>query len=191
MDPTTDQTTSSQNNWLVSQIVAGAQRFANILPRIKMTPQPQNTNQNYGTPDTKKYGNLSTSIKNIGTITTPFWGNTRSEQFHPWIDVANKIGTPIPSFSQWVVSSVEHNKTGFWNSIIVTDPSGNKIRYSHLYKTYVNPWDKVNSWEEIAQMWNTGNVYSTSGGTGSHLDLRIVNRYKQYVNPFTYLNQKS
>jgi replicative DNA helicase Mcm len=40
-------------------------------------------------------------------------------------------------------------------------------------------------------MWcgNSGQTYSNSGGTGSHLDLRIVDAFNRYVNPNTYLNK--
>ena len=36
---------------------------------------------------------------------------------------------------------------------------------------------------------HTGNVYSTTGGLGTHLDYRIYNNAKKYYDPLTYLNK--
>ena len=55
--------------------------------------------------------------------------------------------------------------------------------------TYVKAGQKISKGQQLGIMGASGNTYSTSGGTGSHLDLRLwklVNGKKQYVNPMTY-----
>lgn len=136
------------------------------------------------------YPNLNTSLKWLWALTTNFWESTRYEKFHPGIDLANKIWTPIPSFSDWIVERIENNKSWFWNSVLVKDNQWNELRYSHLKQAYVKPWQKITKGTQIGAMGNTGSTYSNSGWTWSHLDLRIMNAYKKYINPFTYINQK-
>jgi murein DD-endopeptidase MepM/ murein hydrolase activator NlpD len=46
----------------------------------------------------------------------------------------------------------------------------------------------VNKGQQIGSMGNTGQTYSLSGGTGSHLDYRIVDMYGKYVNPYKFIS---
>jgi murein DD-endopeptidase MepM/ murein hydrolase activator NlpD len=123
----------------------------------------------------------------LGSITTPYGGSTKWEDFHPAVDVANKIGTPIPSYSAGKVIAVEQGHKqgdkGFGNYAIVQDAQGNKWRYSHLKASYVKVGDQLGKGQVIGEMGNTGSTYSNSGGTGSHLDLRVVDAYNRAVNP--------
>jgi murein DD-endopeptidase MepM/ murein hydrolase activator NlpD len=132
---------------------------------------------------------VSTSLSSLGTITTPYGGSTRYESFHPGVDVANKIGTPIPAFVGGSVAEVGNNAAGWGNYVIIKDKYGNKQRYSHLKNALVNIGDTVSSGQEIGEMGATGNVYSLTGGNGSHLDFRIKDIYNKYINPLTYLSQ--
>ena len=130
---------------------------------------------------------ISPKLSSLGTVTTPYGGNTKYEAFHPGIDIANKIGTAIPAFSGGtVVSEVSGKKQGdadFGNTIIVKDALGRQWRYSHLSNEYVKVGQTVTPGMQIGAMGNSGQTYSTSGGTGSHLDLRIKDAYGKYVNP--------
>jgi len=127
------------------------------------------------------------SLKGLGTITTPYGGQTRFEQFHPGVDIANVSGTRVPSFQGGTVSSVQTpaQSGGFGTSVIVTDAQGNKWRYSHLNRSYVKANQEISAGSVIGEIGTTGNVYSMTGGSGSHLDLRIQNSYGKYVNPST------
>ena len=171
----------------------GRKNLSSILSNISQSVQYQpqdNTQGNITSP--ADYGNISSAMSKMGSITTPYGGNTRFEGFHPGVDIANKIGTPIESFSPGVVTQVESgHKQGdkaFGNYIIVTDPQGNQHRYSHLSQSFVRVGDPITQGEDIAAMGNTGNTYSTSGGTGSHLDYRIKDAAGRYLNPYSYLS---
>ena len=180
---------NQSSNALTQKIVSWAMSFANKVPNQNIQPNYRpNISTSNSTP-AMKFPTLNTSLKQLWQLTTGYWDSTRYEWFHPGIDIANKIGTPIPSISQGVVTKVEHNKSWFGNSVIISDPQGNQVRYSHLKQAYVQPWQKLTKWMEIWLMGNTGSTYSNSGGTWSHLDLRIMNAYKKYINPFTYLKQ--
>lgn len=142
------------------------------------------------------YKNLNTNFKGLGSLTTGFGDTTRYEKFHPAIDIANKIGTPIPAFTPGTVVSVSTGKKqgdkGYGNSVIVVDADGNKHRYSHLHKVFVKVGQKVGSGQQLATMGNTGSTYSPSGkGTGSHLDYRIVDAYNKAVNPYDLLKKST
>lgn len=130
------------------------------------------------------------SFKSLGAITTPYGGQTRFEASHPAIDIANKIGTPVPAFSGGVVTDVVSGKKqgdkGYGNYVVVTDAQGNKHRYSHLYKSFVRVGQRVSRGGRVGLIGNSGQTYSTSGGTGAHLDYRIMDAYNKYVNPMRF-----
>ena len=151
--------------------------------------------------DVGQYQNLSSiagnyrtpsSFKQLGALTTPYGGSTKYEGKHPGVDLANKIGTPIPSFTGGTVVGVESGfrkgDKGFGNSVIVRDAQGNMVRYSHLNNAYVKVGQQVKPGAIIGAMGNTGSTYSTSGGTGSHLDLRIKDARGNYIDPNKYLS---
>ena len=150
--------------------------------------------QQSNTPD-QKYANLKgMKFEDLGVRTTPYGGSTRVENVHPGIDIANKIGTPIPAFTGGVVSQVvdgkkQDMKGGYGNYVIVTDPNGNQHRYSHLSGDFVQVGQKVTQGQKIGEMGNTGAAYSTSGGTGSHLDYRIKSAAGKYLNPNSYIDK--
>ena len=54
----------------------------------------------------KRYSNLTSGLSGLGTQTVPYGGSTRYEKTHPGVDIANKIGTPIPTFFGGTVSKV-------------------------------------------------------------------------------------
>ena len=154
--------------------------------------------------DTSRYGGLAnqvskptqsfdtSSFSNLGTLTVPYGGSTRYEKFHPALDIANKIGTPIPSYSGGTVTDVVRGQVqgspGYGNYVIIKDSNGNSYRYSHLSRSLVKVGDSITKGSEIGLMGNTGSTYSLHGGTGSHLDLRIKDIYGKYVNPYSINN---
>lgn len=135
----------------------------------------------------------SNALKSLGTETTPFGGSTKYESFHPGVDIANEIGTKIPAFSSGKVieESLGHTKgeKNGGNYVIIQDANGNKHRYSHLNKAYVKVGQYVKAGQTLGEVGNTGNVYSNSGGSGAHLDYRIVSAMGKYINPYSYLKQ--
>lgn len=134
---------------------------------------------------------VPTSLSKLGNVTTNYGTSTKYEQFHPGVDVANSIGTPVPTFVSGKVTdkSTGHKQgdSGFGNYVVVTDENGNQHRYSHLNQVFVPVGAQVGQGQEIGTMGNTGQTYSLSGGTGSHLDYRIKDIYGKYINPYNYL----
>jgi len=148
----------------------------------------------------RQYNNLANTVKsstpsstNLGVVTTPYGGNTNYEGFHPGVDIANKKGTPIPSFTEGVVTEVREgqtqnpNKPSFGNYVVVKDPQGNLVRYSHLHQSFVKVGEKVNKGFNLGSMGNSGSTYSNSGGDGSHLDLRIKDAFGKYIDPTSFI----
>lgn len=156
-----------------------------------ITPQPRQKADIFGGSSYEPIAkNVSNAFKGLGTITTPYGGSTKYEKFHPGVDIANVIGTKIPSYSSGKVVDVSlgHKKgeKNGGNYVVIQDAQGNKHRYSHLNNAYVKVGQYLKKGDILGEMGNTGNVYSTSGGTGSHLDYRIVSAFGKYINPNTY-----
>ena len=135
----------------------------------------------------------SSTFKNLGNITTPYGGETRDEKFHPGIDVANEIGTKIPALTSGKVvdesNGHQQGEKNAGNYVIIKDENGNEHRYSHLNKSYVKVGQYVKAGQTVGEMGNSGNTYSNSGGTGSHLDYRVVSAMGKYINPYSYLKK--
>lgn len=138
-------------------------------------------------------GKIPSSLQSLGTQTVPYGGSTRYEKRHPGIDIANEIGTPIPSQTGGKVSRVVTGKKqgdkGFGNLVEVIDQYGYTHRYSHLNAPNVRPGQTVQRGTPLGTMGNTGQTYSVTGGTGSHLDYRILDAYRKYVDPYQYLTR--
>lgn len=133
-------------------------------------------------------GPLPPELGNLGNITTLYGQTTKDEPFHGAIDVANANGTPIPEMKGGTVAEVgQHPSLG--NYVKVKDNQGNTQQYSHLRRAFVQPGQKVNKSQIIAQMGDTGNSYSNTGGDASHLDYSVVDNSNRLVNPISYLNQ--
>ena len=136
---------------------------------------------------------LPTSIKQLGNVTVRPGESTRFEKSHPGIDIANTIGTQLPAFTGGAVTAVQtgqrQGSPGYGNYVIITDKNGNKHRYSHLDGTTVKMGDQIQPGQSVGTMGNTGQTYSLSGGTGSHLDYRIQDAYGKYVDPDFYVRQ--
>lgn len=134
-----------------------------------------------------------TNLKGLGSLTTGFGDSTRYESNHQAIDIANKIGTPIYAFEGGTVVKSETGRKqgdkGFGNRIVVRDANGREWSYAHNNDVFVRQGQTIQKGQNISTMGNTGSTYSTSGGTGSHLDLRIYNTYKKkYENPLQLIS---
>ena len=134
---------------------------------------------------------VGTPQPNIGTVTTPYGGVTRYEAYHPGIDIGAPMGTPINAFMGGKViqetSGQKQGNKGFGNSVVLIDENGNRHRYSHLTQEYVKVGDYVPMGGRLGTIGNTGSTYSESGGTGSHLDYRVMDAWNKYINPNRFL----
>lgn len=181
---------AEQSNQGMTNFLGATQGLRNQLAarRSQSTPQfsPQTTPQvNAGRPS---MGTKYPSLSGLGSMTTGFGESTRYEKFHPGIDIANKIGTPLNAFASGTVISADTGKKqgdkGYGNRIVIRDDQGQDWSYGHENEVFVKPGQKIQKGQNIGTMGNSGSTYSNTGGTGSHLDLRIFNTFKKkYVNP--------
>jgi len=158
------------------------------MPAGPSMPAPQAPQQQPPAPPTQQF-------QNLGKVTVPFGGQTAWESKHPGVDIANKTGTPVPSMSDGVVTSVVEGKGqadpnnpndpnhGFGNQVAIRDPYGNEHRYSHLHNSYVKVGQRLSKGDTIGPMGASGSSYSPSGGDASHLDYRLIDAYGRYMNP--------
>lgn len=163
-------------------------------PRVSenMFPTLTRTVSGAGMPKTSMSTPAMAPNTKLGTVTVRPGESTRYEKSHPGIDIANAIGTRLPAFTGGAVTAVKtgqkQGSPGYGNYVIITDRDGNQHRYSHLSNSMVKVGDTVQPGQIIGTMGNTGQTYSLSGGTGSHLDYRILNAFGKYVDPTIYVN---
>jgi len=135
----------------------------------------------------------TTIFKNLGQVTVPYGGQTTQESFHPGVDIAGEIGTPIPAPVGGTVTKTDgghvQNENNFGNTVEIKDMEGNTHQFHHLNNINVKPGQQVQPGQKVASLGNSGATYSPSGkGDGANLDYRIVTAYGKYKNPLTYLN---
>lgn len=116
-----------------------------------------------------------------GVVTSPYgyrWGGT---DFHPGIDIADDMGTPIVATADGVVDYAGWNAYGYGNMVDIIHENGIMTRYAHAMQVVVVPGQQVRAGQLIAYMGSTG--FST--GPHVHYEVRINN---QAVNPSAYLH---
>jgi hypothetical protein len=69
---------------------------------------------------------------------------------------------------------------GFGNQVKVRTSAGDEIWFSHLNNINSKVGDKVTAGSFVGVMGNTGTVYSTNGGDGTHLDVTMKNKDGKY-----------
>lgn len=136
------------------------------------------------------------SITDLGPITTPYGGSTRYQPggTHMAVDIAAPQGTPIPAQVGGVVKQVVRGKgwtpktPSYGNFILIETPSGETIRYSHLYEDFVKVGEQIQRGQKIGTIGGTGSTYSQHHeGPGPHLDFSIKNSYGKFIDPLAYI----
>lgn len=122
-------------------------------------------------------------IAELGNVTTPYLGKTKTEPKHEGIDIANIKGTPIESNTKGTVVGITNEPYDFGRSIQIRDNKGNIHRYSHLKDIFVKEGMVINKGTHIGNMGDSGNSYSPSGGDSSHLDYRVTGKGGKSINP--------
>lgn len=115
-----------------------------------------------------------------GDVSSPYglrWGGS---DYHPGIDIADDIGTPIVATADGVVTDAGWNSGGYGNMVDIDHGNGYMTRYAHAESVVVSPGQEVRRGEIIAYMGSTG--YST--GPHVHYEVRVNGRP---VNPVGYL----
>ena len=116
----------------------------------------------------------------IGVVTSPYglrWGGS---DFHPGIDIANDLGTPIVATADGIVEYAGWNSGGYGNMVDINHGNGIMTRYGHASQVLVSAGQSVARGQVIALMGSTG------FSTGPHVHYEVhVNG--QRVNPISYL----
>lgn len=124
--------------------------------------------------------NIPSIWPTTGEVTSPYglrWGGT---DFHPGIDIANDMGTPIVATADGVVDYAGWNSGGYGNMVDIDHGNGIMTRYGHASQVVVTTGQRVKRGQLIAYMGSTG------FSTGPHVHYEVhVNGNR--VNPISYL----
>ena len=115
-----------------------------------------------------------------GVVTSPYGLRWNGSDFHPGIDIANELGTPIVATADGVVEFAGWNSGGYGNMVDINHGNGIMTRYGHASQVLVSTGQSVKRGQVIAYMGSTG------FSTGPHVHYEVhVNGQK--VNPISYL----
>lgn len=111
-------------------------------------------------------------------LTLPFQGylSTGFSFFHPGIDLAANLGTPIHPITDGVVSETGYDLFGLGNYVVVAHENGFKSKYGHLGKILVKVGDELTAADVLGVVGLTGHT------SGPHTHLEITHDGK-YVDP--------
>ena len=115
-----------------------------------------------------------------GTVSSPYglrWGGS---DFHPGMDIANDMGTPIVATADGIVDYAGWNSGGYGNMVDIDHGNGIMTRYGHASQVVVNAGQHVKRGQVIAYMGSTG------FSTGPHVHYEVIIN-GQRVNPSSYL----
>ena len=129
---------------------------------------------------TEAASNVPAIWPTTGVVTSPYglrWGGT---DFHPGMDIANDMGTPIVATADGIVVVAGWNSGGYGNMVDIDHGNGIMTRYGHASQVLVSAGQFVKRGQIIALMGSTG------FSTGPHVHYEVhVNG--QRVNPISYL----
>lgn len=100
--------------------------------------------------------------------------------FHPGIDLAAPLGTPIHATADGIVSRSEYNHGGYGNMIEINHGQGISTRYGHMSRRIAEVGQRVHRGDVIGLMGSTGR----STGSHVHYEVRIDGHA---VNPVPFL----
>ena len=108
----------------------------------------------------------------------------KRKEFHPGIDLAASIGTPIYAPASGVVEFSGYSNNGYGYNVILLHNFGFKSVYAHMTrKDVVKAGDFVNKGDLIGYTGNTG----LSTGPHLHYEVRFINKT---LEPLYFLNLK-
>ena len=115
-----------------------------------------------------------------GEVSSPYGLRWNGSDFHPGIDIANDMGTPIVATADGTVTTAGWNSGGYGNMVDIDHGNGIMTRYGHAMQVVVSAGQHVRRGQIIAYMGSTG--FST--GPHVHYEVRVNG---QTVNPVSYL----
>lgn len=115
-----------------------------------------------------------------GDVSSRYGLRWNGSDFHPGIDIANDMGTPVVATADGVVISSGWNSGGYGYMVDIDHGNGIVTRYAHNSQLAVNSGDYVKKGQVISYMGSTG--YST----GPHLHYEVIINGRA-VNPSRFL----
>lgn len=112
----------------------------------------------------------------FGYRESPFTGK---RDFHPGLDISNKVGTKVIATANGTVSYAAQ-KMYFGNLVVIDHGYGKITKYGHLQKILVTSGQRVKRGDVVALLGNTGQ----STGPHVHYEVRINN---VPTNPLKYI----
>lgn len=110
----------------------------------------------------------------------PGYISTHFSAWHPGIDIAMGLGTPVHPVAEGTVSEVTYGFFGLGHMVVVTHPDGYKSTYGHLGRIFIKAGDSVSKNSILGEIGLTGHT----SGPHTHLE---VTRDDRYIDPETLL----
>jgi murein DD-endopeptidase MepM/ murein hydrolase activator NlpD len=101
----------------------------------------------------------------LGLLTSPF--GPRGDAFHPGIDIAGSLGTPVVAAAAGKVRFAGWNAGGYGDLVVVKIGGGVATLYAHLSEVDVRPGQVVTAGQRL------GLVGATGEATGPHLHFEV------------------
>lgn len=114
------------------------------------------------------------------TLPHPGYLSTSFSGWHPAIDIAVGLGTPIHPISQGRVIDVSYSFFGLGNHVTIEHEQGIKSVYAHMGRVFTKKDELVTETSTIGQVGLTGQT----SGPHTHLE---VTKDSKYINPQTIL----
>ncbi len=120
-----------------------------------------------------------------GRVTSTFgrrrdpFDNTRFQEFHQGLDVANKAGTPVYATADGVVQ-VASWQGGYGRLVVIDHGKSFKTYYAHNSELVVKRGDRIKRGQEIARMGTSGH------STGHHLHYEVWHKGR-VVDPLKFV----
>jgi murein DD-endopeptidase MepM/ murein hydrolase activator NlpD len=112
-----------------------------------------------------------------GIRTAPLGG--KAGGFHPGLDLACRVGTPVLAVGDGVVSVCAFDDPVYGRYMVIRLDSGQDALYGHLSETWIRRGERVTRGQIIGRSGNTG------ASTGPHLHFSLM------VDPLAMLMQES
>ncbi len=113
-----------------------------------------------------------------GPVTS--WFGPREGQPHDGIDISAPKGTPVLAAEKGKVIYSDNGISGYGNLIIILHSGGFHTVYGHNLRNRVDVDERVNKWQVIAEVGNTGRT------SGYHLHFEMRKK-ERAVDPMDYL----
>lgn len=106
--------------------------------------------------------------------------STKYSRFHPGVDIAMGLGTPIKPIAEGVIEAVNFGFFGYGNQVIIKHPGNLVSMYAHMGRVYVTKGQTVNIDSSLGTIGLTG----FTSGPHTHLELTLDGKM---IDPLTIL----